>query len=62
VKKNPGDTIKITGEPNIDMNIKDGINGDIATYAILVNAIKSVKTATPGLRTMLDMPVISYFS
>ncbi len=61
-EKNPGDTIKITGEPNINMNISGGVNGDIATYSILVNAIKSAKTATPGLRTMLDVPVISYFS
>ena len=60
-EKNPGDTIKITGEPNINMNIKGGINGDIATCAILVNAIKSIKAAAPGLKTMLDVPVISCF-
>jgi len=58
-EKNPGDTIKIKGKPDINMTINGGINGDIATYAILVNAIKSVKSVTPGLKTMLDIPVIT---
>ena len=61
-ERNPGDTIKVTGEPNIDMNIKGGVNGDIATYAILVNAAKLINTTTPGFKTMLDIPVISCFT
>jgi 2,4-diaminopentanoate dehydrogenase len=58
-ENNPGDTIKIKGKPDINMSINGGINGDIATYAILVNAVKSIKSVTPGLKTMLDMSVIT---
>jgi len=61
-EKNSGDTIKIIGKPNINMNIDRGVNGDIATYAILVNAIKLINTTAPGFKTMLDIPVISCFN
>jgi len=60
-EKNPRDRIIIDGIPKIDMKIKDGINGDIATCAITVNAIPSVIKAAPGLRTMADIETVSYF-
>ncbi len=56
------DTIEITGEPNIVSTIMGGINGDVATCAIVINAIKQVMKAEAGLRTMIDLPVVSYFS
>jgi 4-hydroxy-tetrahydrodipicolinate reductase len=55
------DTIEIRGTPDITSTIPGGINGDIATCAITVNAIKSVVKAVPGLRTMTDVPVVSFF-
>ncbi|MGE5845884.1 MAG: dihydrodipicolinate reductase [Ignavibacteria bacterium] len=60
-EKNPRDRIIIDGTPKIDMKIKDGINGDIATCAITVNAIPAVIKAAPGLRTMADIETVSYF-
>lgn len=56
------DTIRITGEPSFTSTIPGGINGDIATSAIVVNAIRSIGKASPGLRTMLDIPAPSHFS
>jgi len=56
-----GDTIEIFGEPYIKSTIREGINGDIATSAIVLNAIKSVMNASPGLKTMKDIPLVSYF-
>ena len=56
------DTIRITGEPGFTSTIPGGVNGDIATSAIVVNAIRSIIKASPGLRTMLDIPAPSYFS
>jgi len=56
-----GDTIEIFGEPYIKSIIRDGINGDVATCAIVLNAIKSVLNASPGLKTMKDIPLVSYF-
>ncbi|MFN2291106.1 MAG: dihydrodipicolinate reductase [Anaerolineae bacterium] len=53
-----GDTIKITGRPNLEVILK-GTNGDIATVAIAVNAIRRVKEAPPGLVTMRDLPIVT---
>jgi 4-hydroxy-tetrahydrodipicolinate reductase len=53
------DKIKIIGTPSIEMEIKNGLNGDIATAAIIVNAIPFIKRATPGLHTMADILPIS---
>lgn len=53
--------VLIRGSPDIDMTIKGGINGDIATGAIVVNAVPAVMKARPGLRTMADVELISYF-
>lgn len=54
------DTIYIQGEPEIHMTIPGGIHGDVATAAIVVNAIPAVLSAKPGLITMIDVP-ISYW-
>lgn len=56
------DTIEIKGTPDITSTIAGGVNGDTATCAITVNAIRSVTSAEPGLRTMLDVPVVSCYS
>ncbi len=53
-----GDTIKITGKPDLEVKLK-GTNGDIATVAIAVNAVRRVKQAAPGLVTMRDLPVVT---
>jgi 4-hydroxy-tetrahydrodipicolinate reductase len=52
-----GDTIRISGRPNLEVKLK-GTNGDIATVAIAVNAIRRVMEAGPGLVTMRDLPVV----
>jgi hypothetical protein len=52
------DTIKITGSPNLEVVLK-GTNGDIATVAIAVNAIRRVRQAAPGLVTMRDLPIVT---
>lgn len=56
----PHDRIIIKGTPDIDMTIKDGINGDIATCAIVANAIPVVVKAPAGLKTMADIELVSY--
>jgi len=53
-----GDTIKISGKPDLEVKLK-GTNGDIATVAIAVNAIKRVVQAAPGLVTMRDLPIVT---
>jgi len=55
-----GDVIQITGRPNLEVKLK-GTNGDIATVAITVNAIRRVKEAAPGLVTMCDLPIVTHW-
>lgn len=54
------DKVEISGEPNIMSTIPGGVNGDIATCAITINALGSIVNAQPGLRTMTDIPTVSY--
>jgi 4-hydroxy-tetrahydrodipicolinate reductase len=53
------DTVKISGNPDLEVTLK-GTNGDLATVAIAVNAIKRVKAASPGLVTMPDLPIVTF--
>jgi 4-hydroxy-tetrahydrodipicolinate reductase len=53
----PHDSVEITGDPPLSMRIEGGIFGDTATIGALVNTIPKITKASPGLRTMLDLPV-----
>jgi 2,4-diaminopentanoate dehydrogenase len=55
------DRIRVHGLPDVDVTIDGGINGDVATCAITVNAVRAVTRGEPGLRTMLDTPVPAWF-
>jgi 4-hydroxy-tetrahydrodipicolinate reductase len=54
----PRERIVIEGAPNIELSIDGGVNGDVATCAIITNAIPVLVGATPGLRTMADVRAI----
>ena len=56
------DSVLIDGTPHLYSKIQGGIPGDIATAAMAINAIPRVLTAAPGLRTMRDLPLPSYFT
>lgn len=58
----PYDAVTITGNPDFRSTISGGINGDIATAAIVVNAIHAICQAAPGLKTMLDIQAPACFS
>jgi len=49
------DSVSISGTPPMEVIIKGGTHGDIATVAMLVNAIPKVLDASPGLKTMKDL-------
>jgi len=56
------DQVHIDGEPPIQSRIAGGVNGDIATCAIALNTVRSILQATPGLKTMADIPPIAFFN
>lgn len=53
------DSTLIKGTPNIDLTIKGGVHGDLATAAMVINSIPKVVNASPGLKTMKDLPIPS---
>jgi 2,4-diaminopentanoate dehydrogenase len=55
------DAIEIDGSPRLDVRVAGGIHGDIATISMVVNSIGKVLGAAPGLHTMRDMPLPSFF-
>jgi 4-hydroxy-tetrahydrodipicolinate reductase len=55
------DSVEIEGSPPLSMRIAGGIHGDVATAALVVNSIPKVLAAVPGLHTMRDLPLPSFF-
>jgi 2,4-diaminopentanoate dehydrogenase len=55
------DSVLVEGSPRLYSRIAGGVHGDVATASITVNSIPKVIAAQPGLRTMRDMPLPSYF-
>jgi 4-hydroxy-tetrahydrodipicolinate reductase len=53
------DAVYITGIPNMEVSIKGGVHGDIATAAIVVNSVHRVIDADPGLLIVKDLPIVS---
>lgn len=55
------DEVRVLGVPNLTLRIPGGVPGDIATASIVVNSIPRVLSARPGLQTMKDLPVPSFY-
>jgi len=55
--REPHDSIKITGEPPLEVRIDGGVAGDHATVASLINAIPRVLKSPPGVLVMTDVAV-----
>ena len=59
--KEPADSVELKGEPNLSLVIPGGTHGDVATAAVVVNAIPQILAAPAGLRTGRDLP-LSFFA
>jgi 4-hydroxy-tetrahydrodipicolinate reductase len=55
------DAVRVHGNPPLTMKLAGGVHGDVATASIVVNSIPKVMHAAPGLRTMRDMVLPSFF-
>ncbi len=51
------DRVIVRGVPDVEMVIKDGVHGDRATAAMVVNSIPRIMQARPGVITMDDIPI-----
>jgi 4-hydroxy-tetrahydrodipicolinate reductase len=52
------DAVYISGLPDLEVIIQGGTHGDVATAAMVVNAVPRVLAAPPGLVTMKDLPIV----
>ena len=55
------DAVEIVGSPPLKMKLAGGVHGDIATASIVVNSLPKILEVAPGLHTMRDMPLASFF-
>ncbi len=55
------DAVTIEGQPRLCSRVQGGFHGDVVTASIAINTIPKILTASPGLRTMRDMVLPSYF-
>jgi 4-hydroxy-tetrahydrodipicolinate reductase len=55
------DAVEIDGSPALKMKLAGGVHGDIATASIVVNSLAKILEVSPGLHTMRDMPLPSFF-
>jgi hypothetical protein len=55
------DAVTVEGHPRITQKVAGGLHGDVATASITVNSIPKILRVSPGLRTMADMPIPSWF-
>jgi hypothetical protein len=53
------DSVSIKGTPNMEVMVKGGTHGDIATVAMLTNAVSRIREIPPGLKTMKDLIISS---
>lgn len=53
----PHDRVLLTAEPPIDLVLKGGVHGDVATVAITINCVAPLLAAEPGLHTMATIPL-----
>jgi 2,4-diaminopentanoate dehydrogenase len=54
----PRDHLLIDADPPIDATIAGGINGELATAALLVNSLPRVLAARPGLLNATELPLV----
>ena len=53
----PRDAILVRGDPPIELVLAGGLHGDTATSALVLNVIRPLLNAEPGLHTMASIPL-----
>lgn len=55
LEPDPVDRVVLGGDPPLEASFPGGVPGDVATVALVVNAVPAILRARPGLRTMAEM-------
>ena len=56
------DAVSIEGSPSMYSKVEGGIPGDITTASVTVNTLPRALAAAPGLQTMRDLPIPSWWA
>jgi 2,4-diaminopentanoate dehydrogenase len=56
--ESPRDHVLVDADPPIDATIAGGVNGELATAAILLNSLPKLLAAPAGLLTVKDLPLV----
>ena len=59
--RDPHDSVRLSGVPDMDVSVKNGTPGDIATVSAAVNYIPLVTNAPAGLKTPIELPPPRWF-
>lgn len=51
-QEDPHDRVRIEGEPEVDLTIRGGVHGDVATVAMTLNVVEPLLAAAHGLHSM----------
>jgi len=54
----PRDTVSVQGSPPLEMEVTSGVPGDEGTAAVAISSALLARSLKPGLRTMLDLPLL----
>lgn len=52
----PHDRVRVEGNPPLDVQLRGGVHGDVATTAMLLNVLDVLESTEPGLHTMATIP------
>ena len=56
-EKESFDRVRLDSDPPLDLTFRGGVHGDVATSAIVLNSIRPLLAAEPGLHTMASIPL-----
>lgn len=59
--RQPHDTVRLTGIPDMHVTVENGTPGDIATVSAAVNYVPLVTDAPAGLKTPIELPPPRWF-
>ena len=51
------DRIQVDTDPPLELTFRGGVHGDVATGAIVLNTLRPLLAAEPGLHTMASLPL-----
>ncbi len=54
----PRDHVLVDGDPPVDATIAGGVNGELATAAVLLNSLPKLLAAPAGVLTAKDLPLV----